>query len=79
VYKNCEFKCASESTELKSGLEICWKDKKVYSSADLQKKLTLFEVWNLRGEKYLSEFDILSLKEMNQVVFKIKPISYRTN
>ena len=29
--KKCEFKCTSEPTELKSGFEMCWKEKKGYS------------------------------------------------
>ena len=74
--KKCEFKCTSDSdsTELKSGFEMCWKEKKGYSSADLQKP-TLFEVWNLRGEKYFSEHGIFFLEDMNQDVFKINPIA----
>ena len=72
--KKCEFKCTSEPTELKSGFEMCWKEKKGYSSSDLQKP-TLFEVWNLRGEKYFTLHDIFFLEEMNQDVFKINPVA----
>jgi hypothetical protein len=72
--KKCEFKCSSESTELKSGFEMCWNDKKGYTSLDL-KKPTLFEVWNLQGEKYFLKHNVFFLENMSEDVFKVKKVA----
>jgi len=70
--KKCEFKCTDETTDKLSGFEICWNEKKGYTTDQFQQP-NLFEVWNLRGQNYFEKHDIFFLKDVTEAIFKVEP------
>jgi hypothetical protein len=74
--KKCEFKCTDETKDKKSGFEICWNEKKGFTTDQFQQP-NLFEVWNLRGQNYFEKHDIFFLKDVTEDIFKIEPSAGR--
>jgi hypothetical protein len=72
VCKKCEFRSSSTDGDKLSGFEECWTTKMGFTSAQLAKP-NLFEVWNLRGEKYIKDYNVFLLEDMTEDLFMVKP------
>jgi hypothetical protein len=61
----CEFRCAPDSTDLKSGLHECWSQALGWSHAQIEAG-TVLDIWNFRHKQDLIDRGILRMNEVSQ-------------
>ena len=71
VCKKCEFRACSTDVDKRSGFEECWTTKMGFTPEQLSKP-NLFEVWNLRGEKYIKDHNVFLLEDLTEDQFPLK-------
>lgn len=70
--KNCEFRFNPEKPDLKSGFEICFKEKLNLSSEDLIQP-SIMDIWNFRsGKKLFNEERIFFMKQLTKEMYPLK-------
>ena len=74
VCKKCEFRTCSTDVDKRSGFEECWTTKMGFTPAQLTKP-NLFEVWNLRGEKYIKDYNVFLLEDLTEAHFPVTPLA----